>query len=199
MNQKKADYETGAPRPEDIKVTATKPTIEQLKGYRVAWLKEGEESGMIDNLFLIVNALGVRGEPVHRGWPPCDRYEFSDGGNNYVILLQKEVWGTMQRGENITAWEHIYVVENGEYMREIEYTNKRLVNYYRFLVQSPAQKAARKNGVDQWKIDQRLYIPGDWESCISSHLELAKQKLGKSSSDNKKFTRNGLLKDLNLI
>ena len=183
--------------PNDIKVTNKSPTLDQLKEYRADWLREAEESGMINDLFKIVNTLGVRGKKVHPNWPPCNRYEFSAGNNDYVILLINEAWGTMQQnGKTIITWEMIYVVENGEHMREIEYKNKRLVKYYRRLELSPAQKAGSKANNDAAKIKENLYVPGDWELFIGTHLELANSHLAKTSTGRSNAERETLLKDL---
>lgn len=192
MNQKKADYKTNVPRPEGIKVTKTKPTIEELKEYRAAWLKEGEESGVIDDLFLIVKTFGKFPFP---GYSCLRRFEFTDGDSDYVILLDREVWGVGK--ETVTAWEKVVVVEGGEYMLE-GVNGKMLVSYYRRLELSPAEKHSRAPANDGEKTEANFYIPGYWTGLIEEFANDAKHELGKASTDKARNERAQLLNDLNL-
>lgn len=193
MTEKKPKYKTDVPRPEDIKITKKKPTTEELKEYRAAWLKEAEENGMIDDLFLIVQTFGVfPGERVHRGCPPLRRFEFTDGDSNYVILYEREFWDLGK--ERITTWERIYVIEDGEYMREIEWGNKRLVKYFRRLEPSPSGLDNRSR--DQELKDQNFCVPGYWMGLIGVFAKDAKHELTDGKKQKADNERNDLLNDL---
>ena len=181
------------PRPEDIKITKKNPTVEKLQELKAAWLKEAEDNGMINDLFLIVETYGVIPEKqVHRGWQPLRRFEFADGESDYVILLERTVWG-IGTGTMI-PWKHIYVVENGEHMREIEYGNKRLVNYFKRLELAPNETIIPES--DQVKIEKNFYVPGSWEGMIGVFAKDARYQISDAKKEKADNVRKDLLMDL---
>ena len=191
MTEKKSEYETKTPRPEDIKVTKNKPTIEELKEYRAAWLKEAEDNGMIDDLFLIVKTFGVIPEVAQfRGHPPLRRFEFTDGDSDYVILLDRVIWGN-----DIEEWETIFVIENGEYLKE-RVSLKKLVSYYRHLNLAPHGSMPYYHSRN---LEQNHFAPGYWEGLIGVFAKDAKYQIGDGAKKRASNERTNLLKDLNLI
>lgn len=195
MSEKKEEYKTKAPRPEDIKVTKIKPTIEELKEYRAAWLKEAEDNGTIDDLFLIVKSFGeIPERGIHKGWQPLRRFEFTDGDSDYVILFDRALWGMGK--DDLVTWERIYVVEDGDYMHEIEYGNKRLVQYYRRLEADPSGRDDSES--DAKIIEGNIYVPGYWEGLIGVFAGDARDEINKGKKKKVTNERNDLLEDLNL-
>lgn len=191
MTEKKSDYDTKPPRPEDIKVTAKKPTIEQLKEYRAAWLKEAEDNGLINDLFLIVKTFGViPGVRVHRGWEKLRRFEFTDGDSDYVILYDMEYDMAKPIGETV------YVVENGEHMREIEYGNKRLVKVFRYIVDVNSIKYPDRTSK---LYQENHFVPGYWDGLIGVFATDARYEMTDGKKKKVDNERKNLLKDLNLI
>ena len=183
-------------RPEDIKVTATKPTLEELKTLRIDWLEDGEKSGRIDDLIRIVKTMGVKGDYVHPGWVPMNRYEFSGGYNDYVILhrMTETISGSLY-GPVIYSWDEIYLVENGEHMREMEYGNKKIVQY----IKTENLPAPRNTPLKVRDImDRALYIPGDWELYLGSHVTLVNDKLGEIKKEKTDNERSEMLRELGL-
>ena len=190
MSEKKADYKTKIPRPEEIKVTKTKPTIDELKEYRAAWLKEAEDNGTIDDLFLIVKTFGVIPERiVHPGWPPLRRFEFTDGDSDYVILYG------MEYGMAEPIGEIIWVVENGDHMREIEYGNNRLVKVFRYTVDVNSIKYPDRSSKFY---QENHFVPGYWEGLIGVFAKDAKYQIGDGAKKRTETERKELLRDLNL-
>ena len=183
-------------RPEEIKVTATQPTLEELKMLRIDWLEEGEKSGMIDDLIRIVKTMGVRGDQVHRGEVPMNRYDFSGGDNDYVILHRatQTISGSLY-GPDIYSWDEIFLVENGEHMREIEYGNKKIVHNIK-IGNPPAPKNTPPKVRDI--MDRALYIPGDWELYLGTHVTLVNDKLGEIKKDKVDNERSEMLRELGL-
>ena len=200
MSEKKTEYKTKTPRPEEIKVTAKKPTIEELKEYRAAWLKEAEDNGTIDDLFLIVKAFGVIPEKrVFPGRAPLRRFEFTDGDSDYVILFKGCTWGVgamrgRRPGDTLDEWEQVFVVEGGVEMKEVVY-GKRLVQYYRHLNLAPH---GFMPGNYEEQIGLNLYIPGYWEGLIGVFAKDAKYQIGDGAKKRTETERNDLLRDLNL-
>ena len=184
------------PRPSDIKITASKPSLEELKDYRDAWLEEGETNGIVNELFKVVKTLGVRGDQVHRGWEPMIRYGFSGGENDYVILYKTYFYhvGNLDYGRE-TIWERLLLVENGEFMKEIEFDNKTLVKFFR-IAEPPTPNRIPPEA--QKYIDQALFLPGDWELYFSPHIELSNLELSKIKKDKNKTERTDLIKRLSL-
>lgn len=187
------------PRPEDIKVTVKHPTIEELRTYRAAWLKEAESNGMIGDLFLIVKTFGaIPEDSPYPGWPALRRFEFTDGDSDYVILYDCEVWGRRARlgeeGESILTWERIFVVEGGDHMREVEYGNKRLVKYFRRLEPSLSGRDERVR--DGEKITDNFYVPGHWEGLIGVFAGDARHEINKGKKEKVDSERKNLLNDL---
>lgn len=193
MSEKKPKYKADVPRPEDIKITKKSPTTEELREYRAAWLREAEENGTIDDLFLIVKTFGVVPEtspyPGYRTWK---RKEFTDGDSEYVILYDREVW--VIEKETVVAWERIIVVEDGEPMRELLWDNKRLVSYFRRLSPPPSGQDTREK--DKAKSSRNFYVPGYWEGLISDFAWDAKHELTEGRKQKADQERKDLLNDL---
>lgn len=201
MNEPKSDYNIKIPRPDKIKVTATKPTIEELKEYRAAWLKEAEDNGTIDDLFLIVKTFGVIPERgMFPSWPPLRRFEFTDGDSDYVILLDRVVWGVggmngKNRGDTLIEWERVFVIQGGTYIKEIVY-GKKLVQYYRHLNLAPHGNMPSDH---KGRLESNLFVPGYWEGLIGVFAKDARYEITDGRKKKVDNERKSLLKDLNLI
>ena len=197
MSEPKPEYKTKAPRPDQIKITATKPTIKELKEYRAAWLKEGEESKILNDLILIAKTLGVTGELKRPGRPAMKIFRFSGGDNDYA-LFHDTVWTTHVRSlydVDYYTWDCILLRENGEPKKE-DYTGKMLVSYV---------KCRKKEGVNTGgnriadMIENSIFLPGDWELYVGAHATVANDKLAKSKKEKTKIDRSKLLDNMGFV
>ena len=189
---------TKTPRPEDIKITAKSPTVEELNELKAAWLREAESNGMIDELFLIVKTFGVI--PEKRAFPGHDslrRFEFTDGDSDYVILLNRSIWdvGGMRGkrpGDTLEEWERIFVVQDGEYLKE-RVSRKKLVRYYRHLNLAPNGEMTYDH---QEKLNLNIFVPGYWEGLIGVFAKDARYQITDGKKGKVDKERKNLLNDL---
>lgn len=182
-------------KPEDLIITATSPTADELQDYIDAWLSDAIAADKINRLCLIGRTLGIDGEKYkYSGRTPPKRYRVGDVCLHYSASVY--ITGTNRTIHG--AFENIIVTVGGDAPFEL-IDGTRKVDVFQGQVFNELGKPS-KTVPPELEAETRFnfYLPGDWEDVLLPEFKTATKKIAAIKADQNDIRRRELLERIGL-